>query len=643
MKKKICFILLLSLSLLSQKALCLSVLEVEGASQFKEKDSKYFIYGGLAGDFSQCEDEVDGELSELCNSCKECTEEEICNCNEKRIYPNLKLKISVVSDSVSGELLLRLPQDDGDVGSLDVERNAIQGTPVTLEVYWKEICIALGATESCENILPSIKPESSLILGIDGNSDGDLSDKEDDFIRLHFRVFTPEASNLEESCESSAICGLAFFKGDRKVILKDLLVSTRYPSVRDDLEVERVRVMHSREGFPTDPTKDFVDIDPEELEEVEEVHIKGFENAQRYFFRFATIDEAENIAFFQSRVFFDSKCPDLDKDCDYAVTPEEVGGFLLQDKNCFIATATLDSSLHSHIDIFREFRNKILLKTHLGKKLALSYYRWGPKGVWLMEKHPALKSLAQVFLWLLWLLCYLILHPIVMVAFACIGFFVVALKKRSLLIVFFLGSSSDANLIKGKLISIQTGFYKMDHLVNKAGDSFETFYNNKPVIFLLDYEIPLSEKGIHLGLRLGTGLSYNRGKGQFKRDRTKAEEGFSFWIFPHRASLIARIKLPQSLLVPFAEAGAGYSMILEKRDDGLDSSLFVKRAGATTAHLASGVAIDLARDRATLNEIQEDYGLRLVYLYAEFRKTISLKEDFDLGSNTFSVGFVFGL
>ncbi len=644
--KPILILFVLAFSICSSSEIIIS--SIQGASYYERRDQEgWFIYGGLAGDDSTCS-EKNGEASELCNSCKVCSENTNCNCNEKRIYPRLALKIQFSSDSHSGDVLVRNETDQTSIPGLDRYPRSVKARSLTQAIlYWETICSNLGSSISCNNILPSNQVGSSLILGIDGNQDGDLSDQEDDHINLEFRVYTPQLTEVPANCDQEAsmrgICSMQITKGDQKAVIKSITTHPLYPSIEEDLEIDKIRIMFSTTSFPETPHQNYADLDVDSVKNIKEAIIKDFENGQRYYFRFAVVDKAGNVSFFQSRKLFEAQCPTLDTDCDYSLVPEEVLGFLKKDQNCFIAQAVLGSSLHHHLKTFREFRNKILLKHFLGKKLVLIYYKWGPHLTHVLKTHPSVKLLFQGILWVLWLTAWLILHPFVLFFILFLTSSFIFFRRLSFLFLFlvlFFHLSTEASLLKNKIYSFQVGFYTLDSLKNEASEAFNSFYKNKPIVFMLDYEIPLKKRPMQIGFKLGSGLSYSLGTGKFG-DGSEATENFYFFLIPNRISLISRIHLPQSLLVPFVEGGAGYSVILEKRSDGLNTSFLGKKAGARTLHWALGVALNLAYDKPTKQELYQDYGIKLVYLYLEYRQIISLKKELNVGSQLLNLGLSF--
>ena len=63
---------------------------------------------------------------------------------------------------------------------------------------------------------------------------------------------------------------------------------------------------------------------------------------------------------------------------------------------CFIATAAYGSSLHPHLDILRDFREKYLMPSQFGRKLVELYYRYSPIIANFLAKHKVLKVAVRI-------------------------------------------------------------------------------------------------------------------------------------------------------------------------------------------------------------------------------------------------------
>ena len=83
--------------------------------------------------------------------------------------------------------------------------------------------------------------------------------------------------------------------------------------------------------------------------------------------------------------------------------PKKKGG-------CFIATATYGSSSHPRVDILRDFRDKYLMPSKLGRTLVNLYYKYSPFVAEVITKHKALKIIVRINLLPLVIFSYSMVH-----------------------------------------------------------------------------------------------------------------------------------------------------------------------------------------------------------------------------------------
>jgi len=85
---------------------------------------------------------------------------------------------------------------------------------------------------------------------------------------------------------------------------------------------------------------------------------------------------------------------------------------------CFIATAAYGSPLHPHIDVLRDFRDKYLMPSKLGRLLVECYYRYSPSVADFIAKHKIFKVVVRANLLPLVAFAYSFLHfgPIIATA-----------------------------------------------------------------------------------------------------------------------------------------------------------------------------------------------------------------------------------
>lgn len=66
---------------------------------------------------------------------------------------------------------------------------------------------------------------------------------------------------------------------------------------------------------------------------------------------------------------------------------------------CFIATAAYGSSMDSHVDVLREFRDSYLMTNPVGRGLVTVYYKLSPPVAQLIDDHPSVKPIVRAGLW----------------------------------------------------------------------------------------------------------------------------------------------------------------------------------------------------------------------------------------------------
>jgi len=77
---------------------------------------------------------------------------------------------------------------------------------------------------------------------------------------------------------------------------------------------------------------------------------------------------------------------------------------------CFIATAAYGSPLHPYVNILRDFRDKYLMTTKLGRVLVGLYYKYSPSVADLIAKSKMLKVAVRINLLPLVVFIYLMLR-----------------------------------------------------------------------------------------------------------------------------------------------------------------------------------------------------------------------------------------
>ncbi len=81
----------------------------------------------------------------------------------------------------------------------------------------------------------------------------------------------------------------------------------------------------------------------------------------------------------------------------------------LNEWGCFIATAAYGDPSHPHVKILREFRDRYLMRSRMGRSLVDLYYKYSPPAARFVEKHPVLRALSRTALYPVVALCDLLL------------------------------------------------------------------------------------------------------------------------------------------------------------------------------------------------------------------------------------------
>lgn len=358
------------------------------------------IYGGntasVSGVLANC---TAADSYSTCDTCQGGTN---VPCNYASIYPNLILKIQFTTDNK--ELIAKNPTVYLKNGSTSISANA-KGTSSTgvyyFETTWATICSAVSSTNTvCESNI-----NSEFTLGLSTNSGEDLS--ETLTLKIITSYVSPASVSTNTNCTASSItssyqgaCGMTLFPGDEKVYVDEVIFDNLFPDVDSSGVLEFKRVMFFFEqGASATITNGSLAAEFNVTKENDEYKlsdnkIDGLENGQTYCFRMASQDVTGNIYRFAA---------DADIVCKM---PEEVVG-LLDDKKCFIATAAFGTSLDEHVQLFRKFRDEVLLNNTLGKIFVRTYYKYGPIAANWISQSEVSKFMVRTLLWPLWLIVYM--------------------------------------------------------------------------------------------------------------------------------------------------------------------------------------------------------------------------------------------
>lgn len=382
------------------------------------------VYGGVAGDTDRCE----GGLSNSA-PCNNCTLKQgegvgggdalLLACNERRIHTGLQLVITVVSDAIDG--IPTITNFDGSSQlTFSGPGTVPKGTVATITLPWSEVCRAIfaiassGGGSGCSPTLGTAT--GTLRVGISTPaSNGLLNGTGDDQKTISFvirNVAGNTAGNvpsLAENCDStsldSRICYFEVGPGDEKAVVRSLLApdGSSFPSA-ETTQFRAVRFLWAEGDFTNinlaSAHQDLVVTGSDVATfNVTPRRIEGLTNDRTYYFKNALVDAAGNVGLY-SQATNDRDCSENPNpaatDCRI-VTPSEVVG-VLDETNCFIASAAYGTSFATELDTLRDFRDQILSRTKLGENFIRWYYAKSPSYAKLVLENQTARATVRAAL-----------------------------------------------------------------------------------------------------------------------------------------------------------------------------------------------------------------------------------------------------
>jgi hypothetical protein len=376
------------------------------------------IYGGVAGSDSEGTCAV-RDNNATCDNCSSALTGDagLKACNNYRIYPSLRLFITVKSDKIDGVPIITSADGNNKLQvEIDSAASATKGTPVNVIVQWSQICAALdpqgvNGGANCDPVNGTLS--GTLRVGIDATPYDNILGSSDDYATLNIKIQsdigqdTATQISLGDNCANSQTVGLCFFDlgaGDGKAFVRGMKALNGFPNAAGNI-FKYVRFYWSETGFTeiTPGSPDHVDLEISGSGSdvsVSPKRIEGLQNDHTYYFKAAIVDMARNVGYFTPAAD-DAYCEystTNPSDC-HVVTPGEVVGILSKSPDCFIATAAYGSSMAPQVEIFRQFRNTFLLKTDLGTSFVRFYYRHSPHFAAIIAESETLRAFSRVALW----------------------------------------------------------------------------------------------------------------------------------------------------------------------------------------------------------------------------------------------------
>lgn len=284
-------------------------------------------------------------------------------------------------------------------------------TPFTVEIKWANLCTYAGGSAACTTDITTAK---TLSIGIDNNNDDTtLADKVD--FNFVFRYLAAGTNNqLTATCSGTTaagstdqgICDYTVSRGDEKVYITDYAASSNdliASLTNSAVKYNRLVLFYNEDASGADAidgttinnlspsmTINLINNTPSEPS-ISDPRIRGLTNETFYCFALGNMDQTGIISYFPQTATLQDKT----KVC---AKPSQVVG-LLDDKHCFIATATFGSSMAPEVQTFRQFRNEFLLTNRVGEQIVKFYYKVGPEGAEWISHSDSLRAMS---VWALW-------------------------------------------------------------------------------------------------------------------------------------------------------------------------------------------------------------------------------------------------
>jgi len=411
-------------------------------------NSNLRIFAGFAGDETKgdfeggCARKVPG-VAATCNNCV-VDGSNFNSCNLTRAYPTGEFSISFSSTSLAPQSPTDLftptiqPVYNTTTSGVNVLHPNKSPTQVnapnqvaTITIPWSDLCKATddpadtsGATDPTLLSHCKISKTMSFLIGFDSGTDGlggsstgaggTTASDDSTTISITFEgtddqlvsagALGPNGASLfnksstDPSTCTAGICNFSLKPGDQKAFVENV-------SIKDAAGVETNLAYLDLYCDTTTTPGDYTVVTqskptghmPITSGGLSDNKLTGLANGTTYSCYAAAEDEAGNIGLFSK--FDDTGCSSFGADphCRQ-VSPDDVIGLFSKKQNCFIATAAYGSPMEKHVAMLREFRNKYMAPSPIGRGLVYFYYTVSPPIAHWIAQDPARRSVTRALL-----------------------------------------------------------------------------------------------------------------------------------------------------------------------------------------------------------------------------------------------------
>ena len=364
-------------------------------------------------------------------------------CNNHQIYPTLSFSVTMSSDTAAAYLTpvcakLVSATTPSSTVAFDPTSTTTTYTPgtanqdITATWTWANLCSQLGpnspnSAAACENSFTK-----TLKIGFVSTCTGAPGTEVATF-QINFRyVGHGHAQHFGCNTDVSTLspfegfCDFDVYPGDGKIYLygtpgvnttsalatgdMQAKVSVATPTLRDaatTADNSGIKFKYWRLYYlPEDSFNNFTpatphhDFEIDESGNIKDRRVQDLENGTPYAFLSASVDKSGNVEYFMDPDGTNVRAPDPSSGTDTTLgktqgaKPAEVFG-LLNNKNCFIATAAYGSGDASDVQTLRLFRNQFLLRSEAGREFVRFYYKVSPPIANFIAEREWLKTLVR--------------------------------------------------------------------------------------------------------------------------------------------------------------------------------------------------------------------------------------------------------
>lgn len=356
-------------------------------------------------------------------------------CNTHQINSNLIFRVRLQSDNAD---LMKTPNvvaaviNNISVNPIYDVNSFKPNTPVEISILWKDICRA--ATNNTNDTCTSSFSPVNLTVGF-GSSSTTVTESVSFSISYRYVKESPEMSfGCSNTRSYEGFCYYYNFPGDQKAFVNvsavadntamaSMDLSSGVPSGTATADVSQQKYVAFRMFYLQGSNYSAITGSSPSVDLVyrngvfQQSRVLSLENGKQYVFIGANVDQGGNATLFTNPAS-SALCPATDPKCYSApyrsedgklsqtVVPNKVTG-LLDDERCFIATAAYGSPMDLRVQILRDFRDRILLKSSLGRDFVDWYYRHSPSWAAWIAQSEFRKALVRAVLWpVLWTLSF---------------------------------------------------------------------------------------------------------------------------------------------------------------------------------------------------------------------------------------------